>query len=163
MILTSHTISRGQTTLDGFVVRVEKALPVTKASLKEFCLELIVDADLVSLSSCFWDGIKLSLFQSFHFVDRPSFRRLLLYTCPKLTDSDILKKSCIANAVMEKLSTLDEIDKKLIAVCVYLHIVFNPNFETEYFVSDFNCHRWVVHKRPSLILLVQHSVYPFTT
>ena len=122
MIVTSRRTSRMQKTLDGFTVMVEKALPVTKASLKEFCLELIVDADLVSLSSYFQHWIELSFFQSFRFMDRPSFRRLLLYTSPKLTDSEIPKRGCIGNAVMEKLTKLDEIDKKLISICAYFYI-----------------------------------------
>ena len=116
MILTSHATPRVQANLDGFTVTVKKPLPVTKASLKEFCLELIVDADLVSPS--FISRIALSFhFQSFRFMDRPSFHRLLLFTSPKLTDSEIPKKSCMANAVMAKLTKLDEIDKELITVC----------------------------------------------
>ena len=62
MIFTSHATSRAQTTLDGLTLTIEKAPLVTKASLKEFCLELIVDAELVSLSSYFQDIIKLSFF-----------------------------------------------------------------------------------------------------
>jgi len=57
MIVTSHATSRMQTTLDGLTVTVEKVLPVTKASLREFCLELIVDTDLISLSPYFEDSI----------------------------------------------------------------------------------------------------------
>ena len=50
-------------TLDGFVVVVKKApLPVTKAGIKEYLLELIVDADLV----CFVDHFFfLNLLMSF--------------------------------------------------------------------------------------------------
>ena len=33
--------------MDGFVVAVKKTPPVTKAGIKEYLLELIVDADLV--------------------------------------------------------------------------------------------------------------------
>jgi len=62
MIVTSHTISRAQTSLDGLVVKVKKALPVTKATLKGFCLELIINADLVSLTSYFQDSIEPSFF-----------------------------------------------------------------------------------------------------
>ena len=40
---------RTQTNLNVFTVVVKKAPPVTKAGLKEFLLELIVDADLVGL------------------------------------------------------------------------------------------------------------------
>lgn len=95
-------------------------------------------------------------------MDWPSCHRLLLYTCPKLTDSEIPKKSCITNAVMEKLTKLDKIDKNLIAVRASLHFFFSTNLKTEYFILYFNCHRWVVHEWPLLVLLVQHSVHPFT-
>jgi len=60
MILTSCATPRVQTNIDGFTVMVKKSLPVTKASLKKFCLEFIIDADLVSLSSYFQDSIELS-------------------------------------------------------------------------------------------------------
>jgi len=60
MIFTSYATSRAQTILDELTVTIKKAPPVTKASLKEFCLELIIDADLVSLSPYFQDIIKLS-------------------------------------------------------------------------------------------------------
>jgi len=62
MIVTSHTISRAQTSLDRLVVKVKKALPVIKATLKEFCLEFIINADLVSLTSYFQDSIEPSFF-----------------------------------------------------------------------------------------------------
>ena len=45
MILTD------QSSLDTFVVRAKKQPPVTKAILKEFLLEVIVDANLVSIHS----------------------------------------------------------------------------------------------------------------
>ena len=45
MILTDRS------SLDTFVVRAKKQPPVTKAILKEFLLEVIVDADLVSIHS----------------------------------------------------------------------------------------------------------------
>ena len=45
MILTD------QSSLDTFVVRAKKQPPVTKAILKEFLLEVIVNADLVSIHS----------------------------------------------------------------------------------------------------------------
>ena len=59
--MTSHT-QGAQTTLDGLAVAVKKALPVTKASLKKVCLELIINADLVSLFFYFWANIDISPF-----------------------------------------------------------------------------------------------------
>lgn len=79
-----------QTLLDSFtVVKQKPPLPVTKAGLTEYLLELIVDANL-----------------PFQFVDSPSFRRMVRYLNPKLTDMDIPKKACMANAVDEKIDKL---------------------------------------------------------
>ena len=55
-------------------------------------------------------------------MDQPSFCHLLLYICPKLTDSKIPKRGSIANVIMEKLTKLDKIDKKLIDVHAYFYI-----------------------------------------
>ncbi|KAM6502733.1 hypothetical protein JOM56_002710 [Amanita muscaria] len=88
-----------QTLLDSFaVVKQKSPLPVTKAGLTEYLLELIVDVNL-----------------PFQFVDSPAFRRMVCYLNPKLTDKDIPKKACMANAVDEKIAKLDGIDLELIA------------------------------------------------
>ncbi|KAM6498412.1 hypothetical protein JOM56_006360 [Amanita muscaria] len=84
--------------IDGFTVATKKPPAVNKAGLKEFLLELIVDADL-----------------SFRFVDRPSLHRTIRYLCPKLNKSDIPGRTCIGNAVLEKVAKLDLIDMELIA------------------------------------------------
>ena len=60
IVVTSGTTSKAQKTLNAFTVAVEKALPVTKATLKEFCFELIVNADIISLYSYFHDSCNLS-------------------------------------------------------------------------------------------------------
>ena len=56
----------------------------------------------------------LSLFQSFRSVERPSFLRLIRYLCPKLNTNDILKCTCMGDAVMEKVTILDEINLDLV-------------------------------------------------
>ena len=54
--------------------------------------------------------------QPFHFIERPSFRRLCHYLNPKLGESNILKRTAIGDAVADKIEQLDGIDRKLIAV-----------------------------------------------
>jgi len=101
--------------INSFAVVIKKAPPVTKASLKEFLLELVVDADLVSHeinSYCLF----LKFFQPFHFVERTSLQRTLCYLNPKLGTNDIPKHTSIRNAVMEKVAKLDEIDREIIDV-----------------------------------------------
>ena len=56
----------------------------------------------------------LSLFKSFRSVECPSFLHLIHYLCPKLDTSNILKCTCMGNAVMKKVIKLDEIDLNLI-------------------------------------------------
>ena len=48
------------------------------------------------------------------------FRRLLCYNNPKLSDKDIPKKTCIGTAIDEKVLKLDDIDKELIAVSIFV-------------------------------------------
>jgi hypothetical protein len=55
-----------------------------------------------------------SSFQSFRSVERPSFLRLVRYLCPKLNTSDVPKRTCMGDAVMEKVAKLDEIDLDLV-------------------------------------------------
>jgi hypothetical protein len=43
-----------------------------------------------------------------------------MYLCLKLKDGDIPKCTSIGEAVLEKVVTLDRIDKDLLAVCLYL-------------------------------------------
>lgn len=47
-------------------------------------------------------------------MERPSFLRLIRYLCPKLNASDIPKRTCIGDAVMEKVEKLDGIDSELV-------------------------------------------------
>jgi hypothetical protein len=56
----------------------------------------------------------LSSLQSFRSVERPSFLRLIRYLCPKLNINDILKRTCMGDAVMEKAAKLDDIDLDLV-------------------------------------------------
>jgi hypothetical protein len=53
-------------------------------------------------------------------VERASFRRLVAYLCPKLTEADIPKRTCMGDAILEKVERLDDIDKKNIDVSEYL-------------------------------------------
>jgi hypothetical protein len=106
--------------MDGFVVAVKKpvSIPsVTKASLKKYLLEYIIDSDLVCayiLTFCCW-GVSLTLsFQSFRSIERPLFLCLIHYLCPKLNVSDILKCTCMGDMVMDKVDTLDKIDLDLV-------------------------------------------------
>ena len=56
----------------------------------------------------------MSLFQSFCSVKRSSFLHLINYLCPKLNTSDIPKRTCMGDAIMEKVAKLDEIDLDLV-------------------------------------------------
>jgi hypothetical protein len=46
----TYTSIRSQQDIKAFAINITKPTPVTKAGLKEFLLEMIVDADLVSSS-----------------------------------------------------------------------------------------------------------------
>ena len=63
----------------------------------------------------------LSSFQSFRSVERPSFLRLIRYLCPKLNTSDIPKRTCIGDVVMEKVEKLDGINSELVMGIDSLH------------------------------------------
>ncbi|KAM6494942.1 hypothetical protein JOM56_009565 [Amanita muscaria] len=117
---------RSQQKMDSFVVAIKKVTPVppvTKSGLKEFLLELIVDADL-----------------SFRFVERPSFLRLIQYLCPKLTMTEIPKRTCIGDAVLMKAERLDEVDRNLAKVipAPLLPPLSLTNL-AEHFLSRLNC------------------------
>jgi hypothetical protein len=58
----------------------------------------------------------MSFCQSFRFAERASFRRLVCYLCPKLLEADIPKRTCIGDAVLEKVEQLNDIDMKIIDV-----------------------------------------------
>ena len=104
--------------MDSFVVAIKKLPPpVTKAGIKEFLLELIVDADLVCfVIFIFLLSFNVSLYQSFRFVERASFRRLVCYLCPQLAEADIPKHTCMGDAILEKVERLDSIDLKILDV-----------------------------------------------
>ena len=49
-------------------------------------------------------------------MERASFRHLVGYLCPKLTEANIPKRTCMGNAILEKVERLDDIDMKNIDV-----------------------------------------------
>ena len=65
-------------------------------------------------------------------MERASFRRLVCYLCPKLTETDIPKRTCIGDAILEKVERLDDVDMKIIDVSsgfyYYLFIFLLLNF-----------------------------------
>jgi hypothetical protein len=61
----------------------------------------------------------LNSFQPFRFIERPAVRGLITYLNPKLQDTDIPKKSCIAAAVDGKVQQLEKITIEIIEVCVF--------------------------------------------
>jgi len=85
---------------------------------------------------------------------------MVLYLCPKLKDSDILKRSCIANAISEKVEKLDIIDIDLIAVRplhIFLFHLMSSSIEDS---RSYFCHLgWVVNEAPLSIFLYEHPVY----
>ena len=56
-------------------------------------------------------------------MEHTSFRRLLAYLCPKLTEADIPKRTCMGDAILEKVERLDDIDKKNIDVSKYMYFI----------------------------------------
>ena len=60
-------------------------------------------------------------------MERASFHRLVHYLCPKVTEADIPKRTCIGDAVLEKVEKLDDIDMKIINVssCFYHLIIIS--------------------------------------
>jgi len=151
-IVTYHTISRAQTSLDGLVVKVEKALLVIKATLKEFCLELIVGADLVSLTSYFQNSIEPSFFSVLPFHG-PAILPLSITLClPQAHrfwhSKEILYCKCSDGKAHQ---TWWDQQGTHHHTCI-LYLVFSTNLITEYFISYFDCHRWVDDKGPPLVL-----------
>ena len=60
-------------------------------------------------------------------MERTSFCRLVCYLCPKLTEADIPKRTCMGNAVLEKVERLDDIDMKVLDVSRLLFSFHNLN------------------------------------
>ncbi|KAF8622375.1 hypothetical protein AX15_007067 [Amanita polypyramis BW_CC] len=111
--------NKGQKTMDGYIVAVKKVdtIPlVTKAGLKEFLLELIVDGDLICpifLFTCMAYFLIYS-YKSFQFIEQPSFQHLVYYLNLKVKDTDIPKQTCMSDAIMHKVECLDDIDTTLV-------------------------------------------------
>ena len=57
-------------------------------------------------------------------MERASFRRLVHYLSPKLTEFDIPKRTCIGDAILEKVERLDDIDMKIIDVSSRIYHLF---------------------------------------
>ncbi len=55
--------------------------------------------------------------EPFRFVERPAIRGFITYLNPKVRDSDIPKKSCIAASVNAKVASLEEQTFNIIDVC----------------------------------------------
>lgn len=132
-VLRSSSAKQG--TLDGVVSVIPAAAKrplVGKDGIREFVFEMIVDADLVRLQLYFMILMAhCCIIQPFRFIDRPSFRRLLLYVQPKLADGDIPKHTTMANMVLDKIARLDEMDIKEFEVSyVYICPSRDAHFET---------------------------------
>ena len=54
-------------------------------------------------------------------MERASFCRLVCYLCPKLTEADIPKRTCMGDAILEKVERLDDIDLKILDVSSYFN------------------------------------------
>ena len=57
-------------------------------------------------------------------MERASFRRLVHYLCPKLTEADIPKRTCMGDAILGKVERLDDIDMKNIDVSTSMSNIF---------------------------------------
>ena len=98
-------------------------------------------------------------------MERASFRRLVCYLCPKLTEFDIPKRTCMGDAILEKVERLDDIDLKILDVSSYfnhLSIVSLFNF-LECCLSYFTHFRWVDNKAAAPIYINKYPVYRLAT
>ena len=86
--------------------------------MKEYLLELVVDADLVRkiALSPFFNHFQRIFNSLFRLVEHPSFLRFVRYLCPRLKPTDVPGRTCIGNAVSEKIIRLDKVNSQLIAV-----------------------------------------------
>ena len=57
-------------------------------------------------------------------MEHASFLRLVCYLCPKLTEADIPKRTCMGDAILEKVERLDDIDVKIIDVSSFFYHIF---------------------------------------
>ena len=87
---------------------------------------------------------------------------MVLYLNPSLSNDDVPKKSVMANAVMEKVEKLDDIDRKLIAVSVCTVSMIVSHAFSDYSVSYIGCMGWLVNKASPAIFLLQYPIHLFT-
>ena len=57
-------------------------------------------------------------------MEHASFLRLVCYLCPKLTEADIPKRTCMGDAILEKVERLDDIDVMIIDVSSFFYHIF---------------------------------------
>ena len=111
----SPNFFRMQVKIDTFTTAIKKP-PITKAGLKEFLLELIADADLVSIYLLFRSICFSIPGQQFHFVECESFHHTLWCLYPRLNNCGIPQRTCLGSAVAKKIKRLDEINQDIIQV-----------------------------------------------
>ncbi len=103
------------------IPKLTATIPVTKAGIQEHVLAIIATCDLVSnLKSLFSPAD--DFLQPFRFIERPAVRGLIKYLNPKLQDTDIPKKLCIATSVDAKILQLEKITLDIVKVRIIYSI-----------------------------------------
>jgi hypothetical protein len=108
----------GQQSITNFVQKSSKPPPippVTKAGIKEHLLALVATCDLVSFYLTF-NPRAYYVVWPFRFVERPVICGFITYLNHKVRDEDIPHKTCIADAVNEKVLMLEEITLGIVDV-----------------------------------------------
>lgn len=65
------------------------------------------------------------MYQPFRSIEHPSMHRLIQFLNPKQKDTDILKQTCMGEAVMKAVGHLDEIDAQLVSVHMNQSVLFH--------------------------------------
>jgi hypothetical protein len=83
------------------------------------------------MSSCLpshYSALLITIFQPFRFVERPAFRGFVSYVNPKITDTDIPRKTAIASAIDTKVACLENTTINIINVRIdTLHFILLTN------------------------------------
>ena len=99
-------------------------------------------------------------------MERASFLRLVCYLCPKLTEADIPKRTCMGDSILEKVERLDDIDLNIINVSHFYHIsnISSSLFNfLEHCLPYFAHFRRVDNKAAAPLYINKHPVHRLAT
>ncbi len=107
-------------------------------------LAIVATCDLVRILNFLFQPAD-DFLQPFRFIERPAVRGFITYLNPKLQDTDVPKKSCIAEAVDAKVAQLEEITLEIVEVCFIRHLLLVANQHIAYPVKSVYRMGWLVH------------------